>query len=354
MNARIVSIASALMISAAFLFVGCSSESGGSSHSDTFTDQVVDEFVETTYASAQVESVETELVAEEEAKSFADDFQPPQLMDILKKDHLVYVGGEEGLLVYNTLDDAINFIPTEKPVTALVDLGEKILVGGDKLYTLEGYELSDEDYQVELAGTVTDMYLQNLSLFIGTTEGLYVLEIDGIRRLADNIHVSAIASDGFGVWVGTAGDGLYRWNGDSFRKRYLKRDTTLFDNVTALDYKHNHLYLGTDKGFFIFDGGRWTQYRISDGLPSETITAVNAGDWVIKIGTTQGPVTFFENQFKPVTKLEGMVVTGFLKYDGKLLAATTNAGLVMKSGGLVTTLFEGDTDNTRIAMEERW
>ena len=87
-------------------------------------------------------------------------------------------------------------------------------------------------------------------------------------------------------------------------------------------------------------------------MPSEVITAVNASDWVIKIGTARGAVTFYDGQFTLMPKLEKMVVTEFIKDGSKLLAATSNAGLIMKSGGLVTTLYDGEKTPAQIALEE--
>jgi len=80
--------------------------------------------------------------------------------------------------------------------------------------------------------------------------------------------------------------------------------------------------------------------------------AIDAADWVIKVGTSRGAVTFYEGEFKPMAKMETMVVTKFIKDGSKLLAATTNAGLVMKSGGLVTTLYDSDSKPAQIAFEE--
>jgi hypothetical protein len=350
-----LSTAMVLMAAGVFLFAGCSSESGGNSRSDSFSDQVIDEFVESTFVADEPAMAKAEYASvtqDTEAVIIGED--NPQFYDMILKDDIIYAAVDGGILTYNAIDGGVYIIPTESQVTALVDIGEKVLVGGDNLYTLDGYELSDQDYQLDLAGTITALYPHGLSLMIGTTDGLYILDPSSIRELAADLHVSAITSDGLGIWIGTAGDGLYRWNGKSFKKRYLRRDSTLFDNVTALNYNHNHLYLGTDNGLYVHDGGSWTPFDLADGLPSEMITAIDASEWVVKIGTTQGPVTFFNNEFKLMSKLEGMVITRFIKDENKLLAATSNAGLVMKSGGLVTTLFDGDTKTEQAALEEPW
>ncbi len=355
MKSRVFITTAVFFAAGLFLFAGCSSDTGGSSKTDSFTEQMYDDIDDNTYDEVEIPEAEAEFASlAEDTGEFISGANSNQVFDMVLKDNIVYGATADGVLTYNLLDGGIFLIATESPVTALIDIGDKILVGGDNVYTLEGYDLSGDEYKIDMDGTVTALYRQNLSLFIGTTSGLYVADPNGVRKLAADLNVSGLTSDGVGIWVGTAGDGLYRWEGNSFHKRYLKRDSTLFDNVTALDYKHNHLYLGTDNGFYVHDGGSWTPFDLADGLPSETITAIDARDWVVRIGTASGPVTFFENEFKLMSKLEGMVITGFIKYENKLLAATSNAGLIMKSGGLVTTLFDGDSETTAVALEQQW
>jgi ligand-binding sensor domain-containing protein len=350
---RIFALA-ALAAIGVFIIAGCSSDDSGknSSKSQSFTDQVIDDFVENTFASADTESATADLASTESAdqETFAD--RGPQFHDVILKDNVVYAAMDNGVLTYALSDGATALIPTDDPIWALVDLGDKILAGGDKLYVLEDGVLNADDYQLNLTCPITVLHPYGMSLLIGTSDGLYVFDFDGIRELAGGIDVSAITQDAEAVWIGTAGQGLYRWDGETFRKRYLKRDSTLFDNVLAMHFNHDHLYLGTDKGFFVYDGGSWQPYGLADGLPSEVITAVNASDWVIKIGTARGAVTFYDGQFKLMPKLESTVVTEFIKDGSKLLAATSNAGLIMKSGGLVTTLYDGEKTPAQIALEE--
>jgi ligand-binding sensor domain-containing protein len=350
---RIFALA-ALMAIGIFIITGCSSDDSGknSTKGDSLTDQVIDDFVDNTFASTDSEDVTADLASAEDSNplTFADN--GPQFHDVIFKDNTVYAAVDKGVLTYCITDGSSTLIPSDEPIWALVDLGDKILAGGEKLYEVKDGVLNSDDFRLNLSGPITVLHPYGMSLLIGTTDGLYISDVDGVRELASGIDVSAITQDAEAVWVGTAGQGLYRWDGDTFRKRYLSRDSTLFDNVMAMHYNHSHLYLGTDKGFFVYDGGSWQPYGLADGLPSEVITAVNASDWVIKIGTTRGPVTFYDGQFKLMPKLENMVVTEFIKDGSKLLAATSNAGLIMKSGGLVTTLFDGENTPAQMALDE--
>jgi len=343
--------AAALAAMAAFIVAGCSSDDSGGTSGQTFTDQVIDDFVDNTFAEAATDSLTAD---------FAGDGIPdnvfrasgPQFNDVIKVGDIVYAATDDGIVTRNMIDGITGHIPTEDAIYALVDLGDKILAGGQQLFMLENGQLCNDEFMIGLPGPITALHPHGTSLLIGTTDGLFIFDFDGIHELAGGIEVSEMASDADGVWIGTFGQGLYRWDGENFRKRYLSRDSSLFDFVTAMHYNHNHLYLGTIDGLFIYDGGRWQPYGEADGLPSSEITAIDAGDWVIKIGTARGAVTFYEGEFKPMAKMETMVVSKFIKDGSKLLAATTNAGLVMKSGGLVTTLYDGDSKPAQIAFEE--
>jgi len=363
MNTRILLITLAGMaLGMALLITGCSSDEQKGAKGESVTDVLVDNLVESTFAAVEPESVDVAYAVDsgnspQEVTIDSDIVEQdgPAVLDMVLKDNTIHAIVEGGILLHDLTDGNNLLIPFDEPIGAIADLGEKILVGGNNLYTLDGDVLSDEDYQLNLSGPITVLHRHGLNLLIGTTDGLYQLSIGGIRELAQGIHVSALASDfNGGIWVGTGGDGLYFWNGEQFRKRYLSRDSTLFDNVTALTYNHNHLYLGTDRGFYVYDGGRWQPYDLADGLPSETITFINADDWVIKVGTARGAVTFFNNEFKLMPRFERLVVNRLIKADGKYLAATANSGLVMISGGLITTLYDGETKAAPVALEDTY
>ncbi len=348
---RTVFALTALAAMAAFIAVGCSSDDNSGTSGKSLTDQVIDDFVESTYVDASSDSVTAEFAGDVISDEVFE-ATGPQFNDVIKVGDIVYAATDDGIVTHNMADGANNLIPTEDPVFALVDLGDKIIAGGKQLFILDNGQLCNDEYMLSLPGPITTLHPYGTSLLIGTTDGLFTFDFDGVRELVGGIEVSQISSDPDGVWIGTFGQGLYRWDGENFRKRYLSRDSSLFDYVTAMHYNHSHLYLGTTEGLFIYDGGRWQPYGTADGLPSAEITAIDASDWVIKIGTARGAVTFFEGEFKPMAKMETKVVTEFIKDGSKLLAATTNAGLIMKSGGLVTTLYDSDSKPAQIAFEE--
>ncbi len=349
-----------LVFGLVLIMPGCSDNGPKGAKSESITETIIDEVVENTYADVQAgvtdvsHAVDTNLgPAEVVIDATANEPSGVPIYDMIIKDKVIYAIVDDGLLLHDLAEGKNLIIPFDEPIGAIVDLGEKILVGASNLYTLDRDILSDEDYRLDLSGTITALHRRGVKMYLGTTDGLYELSIGGIRELARDIRVSALVSDQCGaVWVGTAGDGLYCWDGERFQKRFLRRDSTLFDKVTALDFNHDHLYLGTDRGFFIFDGGSWQAYDLADGLPSEMITSINANDWVIKIGTDRGPVTFFNNEFRLMSRLAGISVTRLISYDGRTIAATSNRGLLMSSGGLITSLYDGKPKASPLALEE--
>jgi len=340
------------------LMVGCSDSKVSGKDSQTITDKIVDDFIDSTYEDLQTDAAASQYAAADNEEPYGppkpEAVLPPgeTVIDFIVKDNLILALVGDGLLVHDLSDGSNVLIATATPPGAIVDLGEKVLIGSDNLYTFNGETLTLNDYDLDLAGQITALHHRGPRLYIGTQSALYEVKADNIRELAGDIQVSALATDDYGLWVGTAGDGLYFWNGDDFQKRFLRRDTTIFDNVTALASHYGHVYVGTTRGFFDYDGGRWNQFTSVDGLPSDVITAINAGEWVVKIGTVNGAVTFFNNEINNLDRFDGIAVTALNKVDRKLIAATVGYGLVMESGGLLTTLFNEEEYETEVALEE--
>jgi hypothetical protein len=358
-NKLFLSTLAGTLLAIALVMSGCSGETKGDSQADAITSEVVDQLVESITYAAESDSVDVQLASVEEIEPMPEsnnrgefNLEMKPITDMILVDDNIYAIVEDGIFMHNLTEGSSLIIPTEERITAMIDLSEKTLVGGENLYRLEEGYLVKEDAQLNLPGPITAFARQSQALLVGTTGGLYQIDHRGTRELAADIHVSALAEDPDGVWIGTAGNGLYRWDGQSFSKRYLQRDPTLFDNVTAMQFNHAHLYLGTDKGLFVYDGGRWEPHCLADGLPSETITAINADEWVVKIGTANGPVTFFNNEFKLMPEFNGTPVTRFVLNEKSMAAATVDGRILLKSGGLISTIYDGEIKSTEIALED--
>jgi hypothetical protein len=260
----------------------------------------------------------------------------PPVNAIRIEDGLVYAGFDGGLLIYDLKGQNFSVIPVEENLEAIARHGGERFVGGDNLYQIDSAGLVRlED---EIPGQITALCSYGPSLMVGATSGLYARNMLGCVSLLEDIEVSALVSDGDGLWIGTVGDGLYRWDGDKYRKRYLVRDVSLFDHITALEYNHQHLYVGTRNGMYVYDGGSWQTVSTDEGLPSNEITAIDATGWLVRVGTTAGLATFFNNEVTPVRELQNYTITAVSGSDGRIIAGTAQQGLIVKNGPAVRVL----------------
>jgi hypothetical protein len=317
-------------IVAALFIVGCSGEEPkGQSGlvSQVVNDSVnkfVEDVVEASFATAPVEVDSSGTVQ--------------NISDMIIQDSVLYAVYDGGLVSYDFRNKGKSFIRNGEKFNAIARYGDQIYVGGEKLYTLSDQKLEPFEFTVE--GTVKSLYSDGARLFVGTDMGLYANSAIGRERLMDDVSVNAIVSDNDGLWVGTDGQGLYHWNGDIFQKRYLLRDTSIFDVVNTMAFNHNHLYVGASTGFFVFDGGRWEQFTSSDGLPDDNVRSIDASTWVVYIGTDKGIVSYFDNSLDPVKRFETTVAAVIKPMGRKLVVGTDSDGVIMKAGSFVKTLVE--------------
>jgi hypothetical protein len=217
-----------------------------------------------------------------------------------------------------------------------------VYVGGESLYKIVDSVL--EPVTIELIGVITDLYSYEYRLMIGTGCGLYATSIFGYEHLFNDISVTSMIADYSGLWVGTKGHGLYKWDGREFHRRYLQRDTTIFDFVNTLEFNHNHLYVGTGEAMYIYDGGRWETITTENGLPSNEINAIDASAWIVYIATPNGVASFFNNEVTPVKKLDDIPATTLRVYGNSLVVGTEDQQLVKKSGPVVRILIDISID----------
>lgn len=330
---------------AIFAFVGCSTdeepESTGIVHQvlDSFTMAVADNMdaANAREAAGDTAADQAELPASDLAVAL-DNPPPglPQVNDMLIDSTLVFAVYEGGLLIYDLESREYSMTAVDENLRTLARHAGDLFAGGTGLYQIEGAELIPVEAKFE--GEINELYSYGPSLMIGTTNGLYARNILGTINLLEDMDVSSMVEDRFGLWVGTSGQGVYHWDGKRFKKRYLARDESLFDNVTALAFNHDHLYLGTDRGMYVFDGGSWATVSTEEGLPLNLVTSIDASGWVVYVGTPGGLVSYFQREVSPVSQLNDRSVS-VVRVDGRrIFAGTGRDGLVLKSGPAVTTL----------------
>lgn len=319
------------------LVIGCS---GDESKSRGFAQDVVDSITAPAIkqlANARVEQPEnSNLIGLKENQDEAESIS--HFKDMIIVDSKLYAAFKGGLLVYDFEDNTSQSYAIEGDINSVTMYDTKVYLGGDKLLSFDesGVKIVDDDFE----GAITDLYSYDYRLMIGTESGLYSRDIFGKTKLMDDVCVSDITADNTGLWIGTKGNGLYRWDGEIFRKRYLLRDTAFFNNVIALDFNHNHLYMGTENGFHVYNGGRWETLTTENGLPNSKITSIDASDWVVFIATDKGVVSYYNNELAPVSNLEGQQANVIKRKGLKLAIATEYEGILLKSGNNIKTLIE--------------
>lgn len=262
----------------------------------------------------------------------------PAIHDMIVNGTIVHAVFDGGLLIYDLKSDEYSVTTTGGSLRAIAEHAGTLYAGGDGLYEIDGENLLP--VEVSLPGKINELYSYGPSLMVGTTEGLYAKNVLGTMLLLDEKNVTAIAENGDGLWIGTDGDGLYCFDGERYRRRYLTRDPSLFDNITTLEAGHNHLYLGTTEALYVFDGGSWTTIGVEQGLPSGHVTSVDASDWVVYVGTTSGVISLFNGEIDQVDRLDNKVITSVRKSGYRLLAGTGQSGLMVKSGPAIRTITE--------------
>ena len=268
----------------------------------------------------------------------------PTVNDLYTAGDNVYVAYDKGLTIYNLKTAEHTVAKVNDDLRAIAANNDSIYVGGDNLYELIGSELRVIDEGVP--GQINELCWFGPSLMIGTDSGLYARSLSESVQVLNDVNVTSMVSDGAGLWIGTNGDGLYRWDGNVFRNRYLTRDSSLLDNVSALAFSHGHLYVGTDNGMFVYDGGRWETVSFEQGMPSNEIVSIDADGWVVYVGTAGGTVTWYQHTVTPVKHLEETIVTAFSRSGIRLIAGTLYDGLAIKNGpavSFVTAPWKSDT-----------
>ncbi|MEW5923069.1 MAG: hypothetical protein AB1746_03695 [Candidatus Zixiibacteriota bacterium] len=260
------------------------------------------------------------------------------ISDLIVVDSVVYAVFDKGLIVYSLADSTYRAIDAGEKLNAVAMHGDQIFVGGDNLYLFRNGALETVRHHFDKPIRALQSYKGKL--MIGTDQGLYSKADNDIRLVREDIPVTAMTADEDGLWVGTFGKGLFRMDGDEFKKRYLIRDTSIFDYVNCLDYSRGFVYAGTNDAMYIFDGGSWDTWTTENGLPSNVIRDIDASGWVVYIATDNGVIGMFDNNLYPARTLEHRIVNVVQKFEGKVIAGTDSDGLLLKSGSFLKTLIE--------------
>ena len=215
---------------------------------------------------------------------------------------------------------------------ALLDDGEDIFVGTSHgVYHISGIGIVSPIWG-EISDTVTVLKKFGEQIYVGTrTDGLYVITGDTIDQILNGKSITALTKNQFGLWVGTKEDGLLFSDGNSWRKCYLKRDSTLFANVTALESGYGRMWVGTTNGVFEYNGGAWTPIDSAANLYDQDVTAIAVGMKYIYFGTANSGVFCYDGAISPLDWTQNLQVRSLDVDSGNYLVGTAKHGATLKT-----------------------
>jgi ligand-binding sensor domain-containing protein len=243
-------------------------------------------------------------------------------------------GTDGGVFMYDPVDSSVELISVHKGLTDHHVLS--ILPVGDSLYigTTTGLYLRDEYGLVspvapEFVAEITALASDGSDIYLGTTEsGLVRVTGDETSVMLDKGNITAIQFGGGLMWAASDGEGLFYYDGIKWRRRYLVPDSTAFDHVSSLGYKFNRLYVGTPEGMYVHNGGSWDLYDSDDGLLVCDVTSISFMEWKILAGTRDwGYYEIFEAWVTPVAWSEALEVTSIASDKNLVVVGTPNNGI---------------------------
>jgi ligand-binding sensor domain-containing protein len=254
---------------------------------------------------------------------------------------------DQGRLVMGT-DDGIYLLPdlsgeysVEKRdagiemqhLTQILPRGEYRYVCGDGLYMLDdNYSMLLESF--DLGQRVYALMEFGEGILVGSEMGLWYHNDLPVgegpvqdKLLKEDVIVTALAEDEDGLWMGTHGDGLYRFDGQKWRERFLQRDSAMFDFVNALEYTYPFLWVGTDEAVFRYDGGKWAQMFVADSSETYDVTCIMTTPAATYVGTDAGLLRFAQDSLTVDEFFDGSEIVGLCRSEKGVIVATREDGI---------------------------
>jgi signal transduction histidine kinase/ligand-binding sensor domain-containing protein len=199
------------------------------------------------------------------------------------------------------------------------------------------------------------------AVWIAKDEGVFRATDHGLESFAPWPRVRSFFSDRDGnIWVGTNGDGLYRFKRSSVRM-YTK-DDGLPGNIiqTVMTTRDGSLWAGANcGGLSRFDGARFQTYSEQNGLLNSCVYAIaEDGNRDLWIGTWGGGAfRFHDGAFTPFSKAQGMAddrVTEIIAArDGTIWFGTLSGVSRLKDGQMRNfKLGDGPANSRPLAIAE--
>jgi ligand-binding sensor domain-containing protein len=166
---------------------------------------------------------------------------------------------------------------------------------------------------------------------VGTVYGLYRVTDGGVECLLAEKCVIDLTENRFGLWAATAEDGVLHFDGEGWRLRWLRGDTTAFAEVNCFESAFQRLWVGTPKGVYVFDGGSWELIGEDDNLYAPNVLSIARGRNFIYFGTTNGVFSYYDGSLCPLDWSEGLEVASLAVSHGRYLVGTPAAGATFRT-----------------------
>lgn len=230
-------------------------------------------------------------------------------------------------------DPEVSFYTEYAPdMTCMIYEQDEAVIGANELFFAD-YESESLRDTFNLGAPINVILKFGEGYLIGANDGLHFMNgwySDTLMKA--EMLVSSLVEDNDGLWVGTFGDGLWRYDGESWQKRYLARDTKIFDFITALEYQYPYLWVGTPSGMFRYDGGEWKQLFLRDLTEIYEVNCFLPKVFSTYIGTEQGLFVYVNDSLQAVPEFIGKPVIGLYRGENDIYVATRSDGIVTLKG----------------------
>lgn len=126
------------------------------------------------------------------------------------------------------------------------------------------------------------------------------------------------------LWFGTTENGLYRYDGRSFKRYQVVKDSNINDTYALIEDKDGIIWIGTRAGIYTYDGNQFKEIKIPlpENLPPNKNPFYLNSHWVYQILQTKNGNLWFAT------------IDGLYIYDGKTF---TNFEVKEATNGFLTT-----------------
>jgi ligand-binding sensor domain-containing protein/signal transduction histidine kinase len=257
----------------------------------------------------------------------------------------LWIGNRKGLLRFDGLTFTPFAVEPNDVLTVAPSRSGGVWVGTSRpghLYLIRD-DVIVESYALPET-KVEKVYEDEAGVWLGTSNGLHLLENGRIERIAlDEIafpELYAIVGDGArGLWLGGK-EGLFHF-AEGRTRRYTSRDGLIADDVHALlRDASGTVWVGTGRGGLtrVRDGALRT-FKVSTDVPFGTVFALTEDrDGNLWVGTKKGLLRFREGRFTAQASSigDGQIEDVFLDRENSLWVSTQDRGLHRLRDGAIT------------------